>query len=152
MQKPFSKYQLGLLGASIPKADSRQPPSSLTLPHVELSFCSTWLPRGTRAAGTPEAGELPLMQGTESLGQQHEGGALGRGNGSAERLAWTGATLEPAAAAARGTGRRDVSLCLGSARRHFNNSRRRSASFFSPRAEQCVSFSECFLKWNLIHL
>lgn len=38
-------------------------------------LCSTWFPQGTRAAGTPEAGELLLMQGTESLGQQHEGSA-----------------------------------------------------------------------------
>lgn len=77
MQKPFSKYQLGLLGASIPTADTRQPLSSLTLPYVELFLCSTWFPRGTRAAGMLEAGELLLMQGTESLGQQHEGSAWG---------------------------------------------------------------------------
>lgn len=77
MQKPFSKYQLGLLGASIPTADTRQPLSSLTLPYVELFLCSTWFPQGTRAAGMLEAGELLLMQGTESLGQQHEGSAWG---------------------------------------------------------------------------
>lgn len=75
MQKPFSKYQLGLLGASIPKADTRQPPSSLTLPYVELFYAPPGFPRGTCAAGTPEAGELLLMQGTESLGQQHKGSA-----------------------------------------------------------------------------
>lgn len=101
MQKPFSKYQLGLLGASIPTADTQQPPSSLTLPYVELFLCSTWFSLGTRAAGTPEAGELLLMQGTESLGQQHEGEGgwrLGRGNGSEEeRLArpWNRAPAIP---------------------------------------------------------
>ena len=83
MQKPFSKYQLGLLGASIPTADTQQPPSSLTLPYVELFLCSTWFPRGTCAAGMLEAGELFLMQGTESLGQQHEG--EGRGEAPRER-------------------------------------------------------------------
>lgn len=40
-------------------------------------LCSTWFPQGTSAAGTPEAGELLLMQGTESLGQQHEGSTQG---------------------------------------------------------------------------
>lgn len=40
-------------------------------------LCSTWFPRGSGATGMPEAGELLLMQGTESLGQQHEGGARG---------------------------------------------------------------------------
>lgn len=38
-------------------------------------LCSTWFPRGSCAAGMPEAGELLLMQSTESLGQQHEGSA-----------------------------------------------------------------------------
>lgn len=40
-------------------------------------LCSTWFPQGTCAAGMLEAGELLLMQGTESLGQQHEGSAWG---------------------------------------------------------------------------
>lgn len=57
-------------------------------------LCSTWFPQGSRAAGKLEAGELLLMQGTESLGQQHGGKCLGRGNGSAERLARTGAPTE----------------------------------------------------------
>lgn len=35
-------------------------------------LCSTWFPQGTCAAGMLEAGELLLMQGTESLCQQHE--------------------------------------------------------------------------------
>lgn len=78
-------------------------------------LCSTWFPQGTRAAGTPEAGELLLMQGTESLGQQHEGKWLGRGNGSAERLAQTDATLELVPAVERKTRLCDVSLCLDSA-------------------------------------
>lgn len=72
MQKPFSKYQLGLLGASVPTADTRQPRSSLTLPYVELFYAPPGFPQGGRAAGTLEAGELLLMQGTESLGQPHE--------------------------------------------------------------------------------
>lgn len=38
-------------------------------------LCSTWFPQGTCVAVTPEAGELLLMQGTESLAQQHEGSA-----------------------------------------------------------------------------
>lgn len=46
MQKPFSKYQLGLLGATIPTADARQSPSSLTLPYVELFFFSLYAPPG----------------------------------------------------------------------------------------------------------
>lgn len=80
MQKPFSKYQLGLLGASIPTADTQLPASCSTFYHMWNSFffffsCSTWFPQGTRAGGTLEAGELLLMQGTESLGQQHEGSA-----------------------------------------------------------------------------
>lgn len=40
-------------------------------------LCSTWFPQGICATGMPEAGELLLMQGTESLGQQHEGSAWG---------------------------------------------------------------------------
>lgn len=80
MQKPFSKYQLGLLGASIPTADTQQPASCSTFYHMWIFFffCFNALPgfpRGTRASGTLEAGELLLMQGTESLGQQHEGSA-----------------------------------------------------------------------------
>lgn len=40
-------------------------------------LCSTWFPRGICATGMPEAGELLLMQGIESLGQQHEESASG---------------------------------------------------------------------------
>lgn len=77
MQKAFSKYQLGLLGVCIPTADTRLPLSSLTLPYVELFYAPPAFPRGICAAGMLEAGELLLMQGTESLGQQHEGSAWG---------------------------------------------------------------------------
>lgn len=46
------------------------------LPYVDFFFYALpGSPQGTRAGGTLEAGELLLMQGTESLGQQHEGSA-----------------------------------------------------------------------------
>uniref|UniRef100_A0AAV2JWA3 Uncharacterized protein n=1 Tax=Knipowitschia caucasica TaxID=637954 RepID=A0AAV2JWA3_KNICA len=46
MHKPFSKCQLGLLGASVPTAHSRQPRSSLTLPYVELFYAPPGFPGG----------------------------------------------------------------------------------------------------------
>ncbi|MEQ2296725.1 hypothetical protein AMECASPLE_027504 [Ameca splendens] len=42
-----------------------------------IFLCSTWFPQGSCAAGMLEAGELLLMQGTESLGQIREGSAWG---------------------------------------------------------------------------
>lgn len=74
MQKPFSKYQLGLLGGSIPTAHSAAS-EQLDFTICGTFLCSTWFPQETRASGTLQAGELLLMQSTESLGQQHEGSA-----------------------------------------------------------------------------
>lgn len=76
MQKPFFQVPAGPFRSLYPLS-RHQASSSLTLPYVELFLCSTWSPQGTRATGTPEAGELLLMQGTESPGQQHEGSAWG---------------------------------------------------------------------------
>lgn len=90
MQKPFSKYQLGLLGASIPTADTQQPPSSLTLPYVELFMLHLVSP-GVLCRWDAGGRWIALNARHWITGPNTWGNCPGRGEESVER--WTGATL-----------------------------------------------------------
>lgn len=73
----FFQVPAGPFRSLYPHSRHAAAPEQLDFTICGTFLCSTWFPQGTRAAGMLEAGELLLMQGTESLGQQHEGSAWG---------------------------------------------------------------------------